>query len=266
MDNYNKGILFEHRFWLQILGDHTRFIINALPCTEVSLVKKTEYFKCLFDKLLNIARNDLQERNLNQLTKSAYNATQELKSFKLYLLSKKIAGKITFNMSPTFLNHMLNELEEYLHVLNCYFNNRTFLTGPIHYHLLWLPDGSGHASSISASLDMTEKKLIKYSKKFAKTFDNLYLQAIEFKGYMRTGLCKFPALDALNKNSNSEMNCFKEFLENLKLGVLEKKVLGTLAPLVLDHMYREECYYQIKLSQSSTVKCPECDPTKPRIE
>lgn len=266
MDNYGNEILFEHRFWLQILGDHARFIINALPCTEANLAKKADEFKQLFDRLLNVARNNLYGKDLNDLTKSSYTAAKELKIFKLYLLSKKITGKIAFNMSPTFLNHMINELEEYLYVLTCYFNNATSLAGPIHYHLLWLPDGSGHASSISASLDMSEKKLIQYSKKFAKTFDNLYLQSIEFNGYMRTGISRFPALDKFNENANSEMICFKELLEDLKLGVLEKKVLGTLQPLVPDHMYREECYYQIKLSKSSNVKHPECDPTKPRIE
>lgn len=62
------------------------------------------------------------------------------------------------------------------------------------------------------------------------------------------------------------MSCFKKFLEELKEGIIKKKVLGTLAPLSPDHMFREECYYLTKLSMISDIKEPECDPTKPRIE
>ena len=62
------------------------------------------------------------------------------------------------------------------------------------------------------------------------------------------------------------MSCFKEFLNELKKGIIEKKILGTLVPLVPNHMFREECYYLMKLSMVSNIKKPECDPTKPRVE
>jgi len=45
----------------------------------------------------------------------------------------------------------------------------------------------------------------------------------------------------------------------------EKKVLGIISPLVLDHMFREECYYLTKLSMVSDTKEPDCDPGKPRV-
>lgn len=265
-DLFKNDLSFENAFWLQILGDHARFIINALPSTEPNLIKKANYFKCLFDELLDKSRKDLPPKDLMELTKAAYNAAEEMRNFKLYIISQQICGKISFNLPPTFVNHMVNELDEYLNVLNCLMNKEKSLFNPIHYHLLWLPDGSGHASSISSSLDMTEKDLIKLSDKFSKTFDNLYLKAIEFKGYMRTGLCEFPALDRLNESADCEMNTFREFLEFLKFNISEKKVLGTLDPLVPDHMYREECYYQTKLSQTSKIKRPDCDPTKPRVK
>jgi hypothetical protein len=33
-----------------------------------------------------------------------------------------------------------------------------------------------------------------------------------------------------------------------------------------DHMFREECYYLMKLSESANLDTPNCDPTKPRIK
>ncbi|EKN40719.1 hypothetical protein CFSAN001627_17733, partial [Clostridium botulinum CFSAN001627] len=85
-------------------------------------------------------------------------------------------------------------------------------------------------------------------------FNNLYLRTIEYNGYTRTGICDFPALDSLNNNADETMSCFKEFLNELKKGVIEKKILGTIVPLVPDHMFREECYYLTKLSMVSNIK------------
>lgn len=161
---------------------------------------------------------------------------------------------------------MVNEVNEYIFILTELMRNNIPPIRDIHLHLLWLPDGSGHASNIASSLDVTEKELIKKSKQYSKEFDNLYLRTIEYNGYTRTGICHFPALDSLNNNADKTMNCFKEFLNELKKGIIEKKILGTLVPLIPDHMFREECYYLTKLSMVSNIKKPECDPTKPRVE
>jgi hypothetical protein len=132
---------------------------------------------------------------------------------------------------------MVNELNEYLRILNCYINKQPYSPTPIHHHLLWLTDGAGHAEAIAAFLDMVEKEEIKISQKYAKTFNNLYLKAIEFNGYTRTGLMDFPAMERLNNNANTEMESFKQFLEELKSQISEKKILGILKPLTPDHMY-----------------------------
>jgi hypothetical protein len=161
---------------------------------------------------------------------------------------------------------MVNELEEYLFILNQVIQNKTKRDYALHYHLLWLLDGVGHATSISSNLDLTEKLLIKEANHFSKIFESLYLKAVEFCGYTRTGLSNFPALDDLNFTAEKEMLEFKKYLEMLLLKVSDKKTLGTIAPLVLDHMNREECYYLTKLASVSKTQIPNCDPTKPRVE
>ena len=62
------------------------------------------------------------------------------------------------------------------------------------------------------------------------------------------------------------MSCFKNFLNELEGAIREKKVLGTIYPLMTDHMFREECYYLTKLSMVSDTETPKCDPTEPRSE
>lgn len=52
-------------------------------------------------------------------------------------------------------------------------------------------------------------------------------------------------------------------LEELELN---NQALGTFAPLMADHMSREECYYLKKLAESVKLDPPDCDPAMPRLK
>jgi hypothetical protein len=263
---FEKSLLFEHRFWLQILGDHSRFILNTLSPKEKEKIEKAKNFILIFDKLLSNSRENIHGRALDELNREAVRQAQKLRTFKLELIKEHIAGKIELNLPPTFINHMVNELEEYLNILKCYMSNTMPEAHPVHYHLLWLLDGVGHARAIHNNLDDVEADLKEKGKEFSKQFDELHMKAIEFAGYLRTGVAKFPALSRLNKQAELKMLMFMEFLKELEAMRLDKRVLGIISPLMLDHMFREECYYLAKLSQVSEVKKPDCNPAKPRTE
>ncbi len=47
---------------------------------------------------------------------------------------------------------------------------------------------------------------------------------------------------------------------------LNKEMLGTLTPLMADHMAREETYYLMKLAETTDIPAPIDDPTKPRVK
>lgn len=264
--NIKELSLWEHNFWLQILGDHSRFILNALSPGETYFIQQSVRFINLFDDLLKESRKPIIDEKLHELNYKAYSAAMEIRELKLNILSKQIEGKINFNLPPTFINHMINELEEYICILNDVIKGNISADRDIHLHMLWLSDGVGHADSIASALDMTQKELINKSKEYSKLFTNLYLAVLEYRGYTRTNICEFPALSKLNIDASDVMSCFKKFLKQLEVGILEKEVLGTLSPLMADHMFREECYYLTKLSMVAGTKNPECDPTKPRIE
>ncbi len=44
--NMTASLLFEHQFWLQILGDHSRFILSSLAPKEQAEIEKAYYFIC----------------------------------------------------------------------------------------------------------------------------------------------------------------------------------------------------------------------------
>lgn len=261
-----QQVLFEHRFWLQILGDHSRFIYNALTPKEANDIQVAYHFITGFDQLLNQARLPDAGNNLEQLNKQAYELTLQLQKFKLSVLDRLLIRQIQIGLSPTFVNHMLNELEEYLRILVSLLAGKGVpVFAALHHDLLWLPDAGGHAASIASDLDAVEKRLIHKSELFEQHFNEFYLKAIELSGYTRTMRANFPALAKFHNDVNMEMSIFMAFLTELETIDLSAELLSRLNPLVPDHMYREECYYLSKLAQSGAITSHDCDPTKPRV-
>jgi len=263
----SQSALFEHRFWLQILGDHARFIFNALSPKETQSIQEAQQFIQTFDALLNEARSPGAEKNLESLNKRAHEVTKRLRAFKLDLLRKSLLGKVTVSLPPTFFNHMVNELDEYMLVLNALLAGKPVpLFNPVHYDLIWLLDAAGHAGAIISGLDRVEAELLHVSRKFEKHFQALYLKAVEMAGFLRTQLSDFPAFRKFHLDIDLEMKLFMKFLHELEEMELSAEVLDTIAPLIPDHMAREECYYLTKLAQTGILPGPNCDPTKPRVE
>jgi hypothetical protein len=261
------GPLFEHRFWLQIMGDHARLIRTALSPVELQDVATATGFIERFDGLLSEARAAGAEAKLPMLNREAAAATQELKEFKLSLLERLLLGKVELLFTPTFLNHMVNELEEYEKILAALLAGRPVpLFHPLHYDLVWLQDAVGHAASITGDLDLTEKPWIKKSQAFQEGFEALFLKAVEMAGYMRTELREFPAFRKFHRDIDLEMKVFMRFLQELEELQVSAELLDRISPLIPDHMFREECYYLMKLAETGLVMPPVCDPARPRTE
>jgi len=262
-----QSALYEHRFWLQILGDHARFILNTLSPIENQDVQAAGSYIEAFDQLLDVARNISAESDIGPLTVQAHRLTVNLRSFKLDLLSRALFGKVKIGLTPTFINHMVNELEEYLRILNELVEGKPVPAfNALHHDFLWLPDAVGHAVAIASNLDYVEKPLIKRSMQFKKHFEQLYMKSIEMAGYIRTNLADFPAFRRLHEEVDIEMKLFVAFLSELEEMKFTAEVLDRISPLMPDHMMREECYYLTKLAQLGLVPAPDCQADKPRVE
>ena len=254
---------FEHRFWLQILGDHSRFIYEALAPVQREEIEEAAKFIQVFDTLLE----QVNSAEMLSLTDYAEKQVTKLREFKLALLRKHLIGEIKIHLSPTFINHMVNELEEYLRILEYLKAGQVPpVYHELHHHLLWLLDAAGHSEAIYSNLDNVEQRLREKSNLFTKHFQDFHLKAVELAGYLRTNLSRFPALTKINVESQLEIKLFQNFLQEIEELRLSKQALGTFAPLMADHMYREECYYLQKLAESANLEPPNCDPGKPRLK
>ncbi|MCQ6276575.1 DUF2935 domain-containing protein [Bacillus sp. V3B] len=260
--SFENVATFEHQFWLQILGDHSRFIYESLAPVEQENIRMASEFIQIFDTLLN----QVNSADISQLTIAAEKETLKLREFKLNLIKKHLLGKIKIQLSPTFINHMVNELEEYVRLLKYFKSNQIPpVYHELHHHLVWLLDAAGHAGAISSNLDHVEKRLKEKSNQYTNHFEDFYLKAVEMSGYLRTHLSTFPALEKMNVDVTLEMKLFKHFLHELAELELSAQALGIFSPLMADHMSREECYYLMKLAESANLEKPNCDPGKPRL-
>ena len=258
--------IVENRFWLQIMGDHARFIFFSLAPSESEYITIAQEFIRQFDKLLEESQKLNSLLEMNEFNRKTYDAVFHLRDFKLELLSMSLQDDLISHLSPAFYNYMLNELEEYLHILNLYRDNISTLLPPLHYHLIWLNDAAGHAGTLTQTLDPTEKGLINQAYDYQLQFQDLFLKSYNFSSYQKTAHESFPVLDNLNQQVIITLTGFTEFLDKLRDQRMDKKVLGTLMPLMADHMSREECYYLWKLSMTAkNVRKPDCGPDRPRL-
>ncbi|MEY9972390.1 hypothetical protein ABH966_002764 [Lysinibacillus sp. RC46] len=250
MSNYLQHAMFEHRFWLRILKDHSQFIHDSLYPSETEDIKRASAFILQFSQLLAYV-NSIEANNAVSFSLTVDEAVEQLKQFKFYLLRKQLTGNINTHLPPTFFNHMVNELEEYQNVLSYLKKGEVPpIFHELHHHLLWLLDASGHAGIIHDDLDGVERRLRQKSTTFAQHFEEFYLKAVELTGYLRSNIDSFPALTRFNHDVDIEMGLFKTFLRELEEMELSAEVLGTFTALMADHMLREEQYYLSKLAQS----------------
>jgi hypothetical protein len=269
--SYVKVSYFEQRFWLQILGDHARFIFNTLSPSEVELIHQAHHFLQLSDHLLEQA-NKMEAASKEKWIELAYHSyglADQFRQFKLMLVSLHLECQVNIGLPPTFINHMVNEIEEYMRVLSYLVRGEVPpKLHSVHHHNLWLLDAAGHAAVIQSELDPTEKKMAKEAEKFQKTFENFYIKAREMAGFIRARQDLFPALQEFNKETALEIELFSCFLNELEEMRLDCRIMGTIMPLMADHMAREECYYLLKLHEvdPENVKLSSCDPTKPRVK
>ncbi len=264
LEDFNLS-LSEHRFWLQIMGDHSRFIYYSLGPTESEYIMLSQEFITLFDQLLEEFRGQLPHLDMDNLNPRSYETTYRFRDFLVNLLSKSLTQELRSQLSPSLFNVFLNEVDEYLYIINMMMNQQKILFHPLHYHMLWLPTAVNHASLLVSSFDPTEQDLISSAKNLELEFKQLHAKALTTNGFLRCGLDSFPALDRLNDLSVMTTNRFREYLDNIRDQRMDYKILGTLYPLLADHMYREECYYLQKLFLSTdSSRRPDCDPSSPR--
>ncbi|MFC0476472.1 DUF2935 domain-containing protein [Robertmurraya beringensis] len=155
--NFRQEALFELNFWLQVLGDHARFIQDSLAPSETQYISQAKNFITVFDQLLTISRRQPAGEELMQLLHRANKAGTEIRELKLTLVREHLVGEVKMTLPPSFLSHMVNELEEALRVFSFFLKGEIPPTvHPLHHDLLWLLDAAGHAGAFLREIEEME--------------------------------------------------------------------------------------------------------------
>lgn len=122
MKTYRDSALFELHFWLQVLGDHGRFLSESLPTKEKEFINQANYYTRFFDELLIRSKRNMTNEELERLVQEANQASSEIRKLKLTILEKLLLKEVTIALPPTFINHMVNEVEEFIRLLKYLLN------------------------------------------------------------------------------------------------------------------------------------------------
>ncbi len=245
----------EIEFWSLIMRDHALFQFTSLSPKETETIKTAKYFMNLFENYYReIKTNPIEMNNIINNNKNSLN---QFIQFKKMMLTKLMNCEIELAMSPSFLNHMINEALEYYQVLSyadgtVRFNHTLEM---LRLHKIWLPDASGHTKFIVSQLDGIELCYIDEALVFMERFDKLFKKAFElFLIFEKTGLENGSMLQ-FNREVEKTLEEFVKFLDMIEK--LRKNCViyatGTFSPLIPNHMLREEKYYlyRIKLLEGS---------------
>jgi sugar-specific transcriptional regulator TrmB len=246
-------------FWSTIMHDHCEFFLLSLSSREKEFIEHTENYKNIFTQLenelkgLSSKQTSIPDKSLVDNIKSIL---EQFITFNKQLLRELMLCNIEINLPPTFVNHMINEEQEFERELLIIQNNESInsMNEILIMHNLWLPDAAGHASAIASNLDPTEKDLFKYALVFNKDFNNLQLKTIELTKELERSNLKDNSLSYFNNQVKEKINEFILFLNNIFTLRTKCKLLGFINPLLPDHMMREEQFYMINLEEYENKK------------
>ena len=267
------GFTGELRFWTQIMGDHARFIQNSLAPDQADLKMIADNFIQIFDRFYERVNHMDENKGAGSMISDINAAVLSFREFKRELLGVRLRNQPVTCLGPTFYNHMLNELEDFLKVLAGYQSGKPYEESILRRHLLWTLDAAAHAAILDGDLDKVEYHFHDIAREYEREFDHLYLKIVELTGYFRSAPVgpnpispAQPALEKYNLEAAACLQRFMGFLLELRQGVIQQQVMGRLLPLGPDHMWREECYYLTKIAECTPgFPKPECDPGRPRV-
>ena len=149
-----KENLFENRFWLQIFGDQMRILFVGLSPDETAEVDALRELIRQMDGLLERARQNLSGQQLAALNGEAFAAVQDMRKYVLHILIRQLTGKVGIVALPSFTNHIVNDTEAYLDILNEFMGGRMPRFNQAELNTGWLIDAYAYSFTIADNLSL----------------------------------------------------------------------------------------------------------------
>jgi len=241
-----------YRAWLRILHDHMMFIMKR---SEAYKQEALTFYNTLTD--LEGLIIDSGKLDFFTINRKIITVVEAIRTFKQSILADLLTAPAKITLPPTFISHMLNELEKFRFIVHYVEANREFPpSNNLNDHELWLLDIVGHLCGIKDNLDPVEKVLRKRLHKEAKVFEKLHNKALEFIGYFKHGVMTDTLMRTLDVSSVQKTLLYLNLVKEIALLRESNVALGVIDRHMLMHMIFEEIYYMKCLATSQ----PNYDP------
>lgn len=238
-------------FWLEVMRDHAIFQNSTFSPKETQYIEKSMLFRDYFQSMINLVNN---EESLNRLIPDINKAVDGFISFKINILRGLLRCNLEISLPPSLINHQIDEALEFRNELLSPESYQNVFRKPMSFISLlkvWLSDSSGHASAYASFLDPIESNLREEALSFKMKFDMLTIKADELQKMMMKSGEDERAFMLLVEETVELMRKFVLYLQKIKkyrAGCMVMAI-GTLTPLLPDHMIREHEYFLNKLNE-----------------
>ena len=231
----------EHAFWLHILEDHIHFMKDALLDTEQS-------WKTTLDKQLTDWKHlyDSMSENV-EYAQHALNWSKELHRIKRDLLYGRVTNTVEIRLKPTFISHMIRELNIYIFILEEYIESgKVPKLVNIDHHDTWALDAHGHLQILLNHIDPVEDLIRKRVKESKGELHSIWMKTLEFMDYIRQ-IGEFEGLKQLDLEAIDGTKRYLALISELTDLYDKELIESDLTTRMLNHMYDEQSYYLKKL-------------------
>lgn len=159
------------------------------------------------------------------------NLLKEIIQFKKNLFLNVSECKISIDMYPHMIQHLIREANLYLEILDC-LQDKKLPSYTICKELdFWNHIMKDHAEFIDGLLDPEEKALKEVAENFATSFEKLVGECVEEN-----------EKEILDKSFKSTKQ-ISDFKKDATIGLIECKIKSIIPPLLGDHVLRESYHY-----------------------
>jgi hypothetical protein len=243
----------EHLFWLHVLEDHARFLLDRLAPHEQEWIGEADRFAAGFaslrGKLPVLPEPSLPySQEWISFAKEAHRRAAGYYKLEGRLQALLLRKHIQLDLPPSFLNSTLNENQEYLRLLRYYVQGAEAPPLPLWDLMeLWLGDQLGHANLLHDLADLTDVM----KAEAIRTAEDLRTHLIRNKaihGYLRFTP---PGFDEQLEAAAEAADCVTRFCRQLRDHTDRLNAKAAVSPFIdrfLKHQLVESAYFLQKLS------------------
>jgi hypothetical protein len=246
--------LQEHRFWVEVLEDHARFVRDHLSPEETEWAEWAERYIEMFWKLrgtLSKMKENaaVDSPSMKAVAREIHSVAYGYYRFEGQLQHLKLNGRLNIGLTAEYFSGTLNENQEYLRLLNNYMQGKTPKALPLADLMgMWLEDQVEHASILKRVLMEMNSSWVEEARILHQSLSTCTAENYKIQSYLRFTPPSFPGqLSHARGTADSIVRLYQLVSNTLDSRQLQPS-MSRITVRLLEHYLPETRYFLIKLS------------------